>query len=172
MRILLVVFAFAASIAQSQTYDVTRTPVGTEFRFSSSIGDAVITYEGPDDGLFLFRYVRDNGPHPTRLLNWTNQAGQTVRVQEGDLQLRFRPHDCSFVVGTCKFVVTNNRGGRFPMVEVAKYEDGVWHYNRYRRRVSPNTLEERGRVEVDKEGMPLRRDWIDQGGEQHWTRRQ
>ncbi len=162
----------AVSAAAQPPYDMERTPKGTTLEYETPQGVFRVHYAGRDGKLYLFENSRDASKGaPLAVKNWVQRDGQTVRVRQNGETLRFRPHDCSYTIGTCKFTVSSSKGWKAPMVRVSEFSDGVWTDALYRKSVATRNLVRQGRALIDANGQSIWRIWVDEDGLEHRMKR-
>ena len=158
--------------SHAQTFDVSNTKPGRVYEFQSSLGASQIRFIGEDGARFRYEYRRDNSKgSPRTLTNWTDNLGRTVKIKEGNVVLKFSPHDCWLMPGECRFTVTPSSGGKFRMVQVGRLTGNTFHYEVFERNTQPRNLKEHGWVKVDPNGVPLSREYVDDRGNAHWVKR-
>ena len=106
-RILFLVFSFLmlAPTAQAQEFDLTTLPEGYSFVSHGSGGVTTLTYQGSDNGTFLFDQTfaaLDGTSNTTRLR--VNRHSQIVASVGSLLAVRYSPHDCAPMLGVCSYL--------------------------------------------------------------------
>ncbi len=83
-----------------------------------------------------------------------NQDGAVVKAVSHDLEINYKPHDCSRVIGTCEFQTIDQHNGTQYFKRYGYFDGEAWQYRLYIIKTEKPILEESGRIQYDHNGFP------------------
>lgn len=164
-------FCLAAAVfgvgLRAQEFDISKLPIGYEWRWRADNGNTKFVITGHLKG----RFTRDSSKgQPLEATVHINKKGEATRFVAKHLEIRFTPHDCSLTLGDCEYRMKETGKPSQRMRRVSSVQNGIWSYEVFAAVGSFWRSREKGRFEPDEIGGAIWRTYT-QNGRKRWSKR-
>ncbi len=113
-------------------------------------------FAGKEHGLYRWNlFLKDNVDGAPSEVQWLNERGALVKYLKSDKQVKWEPHNCFRVIGSCEFTFTDPYGYENNYIREGSFDGRSWTYQLYRIEPENRDLITNGEVRFSNSGIEI-----------------